>query len=234
MKQTFELFWRQTVALKKALHNRTFDATASDFRAAELQCCCYPTTRVLWDRPVPPMSDAAASPRLTPQTNQPTNPRRKKREREGEREKTHPARVKRARRLELTSGRLCWRPALRRPASMSEPRSSRPPWAPLSYYSHSSGCSRGCQTSKRTFSAATISLSLPPSLSHLLLSLTRFLSSSPRLPPSSSLPPRLHLLCGVCLIALSQGAKWRGLFRLVFSCARRSQSKQKMRHGEKG
>lgn len=137
-------------------------------------------------------------------------------------------RVKRARRLELTSGRLCWRPALRRPASMSEPRSSRPPWAPLSYYSHSSGCSRGCQTSKRTFSAAAISLSL--------LSLTRFLSSSPRLPPSSSLPrpPRLHLLCGVCLIALSRGAKWRGLFRSAFSCARRSQSKQKMRHVEEG
>lgn len=78
-------------------------------------------------------------------------------------------------RLGLTSGRLCWRPALRHPASMSEPRSSRPPWALLSYYSHSSGCCRGFQTSKLTFtlplSLSLLSLSLPPPLLGSLLSL---------------------------------------------------------------
>lgn len=84
-------------------------------------------------------------------------------------------------RLGLTSGRLCWRPALRRPASMSEPRSSRPPWALLSYYSHSSGCCRGFQTSKRTFTLP-LSLSLSP-LSHTLslLGCLLFLSASPPL-----------------------------------------------------
>lgn len=109
--------------------------------------------------------------------------------------KPSPVRVQQARRLGLTSGRLCWRPALRRPASMSEPRSSRPPWAPLSYYSHSSGCSRGCQTSKRTFNAAAISLSplsLPLSLSH---SLSLLLSSAPSffLAPPSPPPPLWRL-----------------------------------------
>lgn len=84
-------------------------------------------------------------------------------------------------RLGLTSGRLCWRPAPRRPASMSEPRSSRPPWALLSYYSHSSGCSRGCQTSKRTFTLSlslTHSLSPSPPLSLLLSSAPSFHSLS--------------------------------------------------------
>lgn len=102
-----------------------------------------------------------------------------------------PVAAQRQGRLRLTSGRLCWRPVLRHPASMSEPRSSRPPWALLSYYSHSSGCSRGCQTSKRTF---TRSLSLSLSLS--LLSLY---------PPLlvSLLLPCLPCSC-VCLIALSE------------------------------
>lgn len=107
-------------------------------------------------------------------------------------------------RLGLTSGRLCWRPALRRPASMSEPRSSRPPWALLSYYSHSFGCSRGCQTSKRTFT-------LPLFLSLSLHSLS--LSSSPWLPPFLLASP-LFLLFDRAV----RGAKWRGLFHLAFSC----------------
>lgn len=122
-------------------------------------------------------------------------------------------------RLRLTSGRLCWRPALRRPASMSEPRSSRPPWALLSYYSHSSGCSRGCQTSKRTF---TLSLSLSHSLSPF--SLYPPLLGSLLFP----LPPLLLRLFDRAV----RGAKWRGLFHLAFSCACVSQSKQKMRHVE--
>lgn len=103
-------------------------------------------------------------------------------------------------RLGLTSGRLCWRPALRRPASMSGPRSSRPPWALLSYYSHSSGCCRGFQTSKRTFT-------LPLSLSSLSLSL----SSTPSF---LSLAPLLLRLFDRAV----RGAKWRGLFHLAFSC----------------
>lgn len=69
--------------------------------------------------------------------------------------------------LRLTSGRLCWRPALRHLASMSEPHSCRPPWALLSYYSHSCGCCRGCRTSKRTFTPS-LSLSLFLSLSFSL------------------------------------------------------------------
>lgn len=131
---------------------------------------------------MPPMSYVAALPRLTTQPNR--QPREKRRR---IRRKKHRVSAQRARCLELTSGRLCWRPALRRPASMSEPRSSRPPWAPLSYYSHSSGCSRGCQTSKRTFSAAAISL-LALSLSH---SLSLLLSSAPSffLAPPSPPPP---------------------------------------------
>lgn len=96
-------------------------------------------------------------------------------------------------RLGLTSGRLCWRPALRRPASMSEPRSSRPPWALLSYYSHSSGCCRGFQTSKRTFTLP-LSLSSTPSFLSLAPLLLRLFDRAVR------------------------GAKWRGLFHLAFSC----------------
>lgn len=117
--------------------------------------------------------------------------------------------------LGLTSGRLCWRPALRRPASMSEPRSSRPPWALLSYYSHSSGCCRGFQTSKRTF---TLPLSLCL-LSHSL---------SPRLPPFSLWLPSS---C-VCLIALSEEQSGVVFFTWRLVAARVSQSKQKMRHVE--
>lgn len=132
-----------------------------------------------------------------------------------------PVLAQRQGRLRLTSGRLCWRPALRRPASKSEPRSSRPPWALLSYYSHSSGCSRGCRTSKRTFT-----LSLSPSLTLSPLSL----SSSPWLPPSSfhPLPPLLLRLFDRAVT----GAKWRGLFLLVFRRTHASQSKQKTRHVE--
>lgn len=122
-------------------------------------------------------------------------------------------------RLGLTSGRLCWRPALRHPASMSEPRSSRPPWALLSYYSHSSGCCRGFQTSKLTF---TLPLSLP--LSPFSLSP----SSSPRLPPFS---PWLPSSC-VCLIALSEEQSGVVCFTWRLVAARVSQSKQKMRHVE--
>lgn len=107
-------------------------------------------------------------------------------------------------RLGLTSGRLCWRPALRHPASMSEPRSSRPPWALLSYYSHSSGCCRGFQTSKLTFT-------LPLSLSLLSLSLSLLLSSAPSF---LSLAPLLLRLFDRAV----RGAKWRGLFHLAFSC----------------
>jgi len=131
---------------------------------------------VLWDRalPPPPPGDAAftaaALSALSPGPP-PSTPR---------------CAAQRHSRLRLTSGRLCWSPALRRPASMSAPRSSRPPWAPLSYYSHSAGCPRGCRTSKRTFNAVspTHSVSLSP------------LSILPPSPPAS--PP----LC-VCLIALS-------------------------------
>lgn len=79
---------------------------------------------------------------------------------------------------------------------MSEPRSSRPPWALLSYYSHSSGCCRGFQTSKRTFT-------LPLSLSSLSLSLSFF--------------SRAPLLLSLFDRAV-RGAKWRGLFHLAFSC----------------
>lgn len=66
----------------------------------------------------------------------------------------------------------------------------------------------------------------------------RYLSLT--LSPLSLYPPLLGSLlffpclpssC-VCLIALSRGAKWRGLFHLAFSCARVSQSTQKMRHVE--
>lgn len=106
-------------------------------------------------------------------------------------------------RLGLTSGRLCWRPALRRPASMSEPRSSRPPWALLSYYSHSSGCCRGFQTSKHTFT-------LPLSLS-LLSPLSLSLSLAPSF---FSLAPLLLRLFDRAV----RGAKWRGRFHLAFSC----------------
>lgn len=120
-------------------------------------------------------------------------------------------------RLGLTSGRLCWRPALRHPASMSEPRSSRPPWALLSYYSHSSGCCRGFQTSKRTFTLP-LSLSLAYTLSPL----------SPRLPPFS---PWLPSSC-VCLIALSEEQSGVVCFTWRLVAARVSQSKQKMRHAE--
>lgn len=127
-------------------------------------------------------------------------------------------------RLGLTSGRLCWRPAPRHPASMSEPRSSRPPWALLSYYSHSSGCCRGFQTSKRTFTLP-LSLSRAYTLSPLTLS---SLSSSPRLPPFS---PWLPSSC-VCLIALSEEQSGVVCFTWRLVAARVSQSKQKMRHAE--
>lgn len=105
--------------------------------------------------------------------------------------------LQREHRLGLTSGQLCWRPALRRPASMSEPRSCRPPWALLSYYSRSSGCSRGCQTSKRTFPP---SLFLPLSLSPICVSI--LLSLAPSFSLSFSPSPGLPFSCD-CLIALS-------------------------------
>lgn len=74
-----------------------------------------------------------------------------------------------------------------------------------------------------------ISLSLTP------LSLSLPLSSSPWLPPfplSPASPPLWRLFDR----AVRGAKKWRGLFHLAFSCARRSQSKQKMRHveGKKG
>lgn len=65
-------------------------------------------------------------------------------------------------------------------------------------------------------------LSLTLSLSPLSL------SSSPWLPPFFPLPPLLWRLFDRAV----RGAKWRGLFHLAFSCARVSQSKQKMRHVE--
>ena len=119
-------------------------------------------TRVLWGRTHArcPRSDAAAPQRSTPHISHslflPPSP--------GPPSKPRCQRSATAASW-LTSARLCWRPAPRRPASMSEPRSSRPPWAPLSYYSHSSGCSRGCQTSKRTFNTVAVPLSLTLSLS---------------------------------------------------------------------
>lgn len=80
--------------------------------------------------------------------------------------------------------------------------------------------------------AVAISLSL--SLSLLSLSLSLY---PPLLGSLLSLSPLPPLLCGVLFDRAVRGAKkWRGLFHLAFSCARRSQSKQKMRHveGKKG
>ena len=87
----------------------------------------------------------------------------------------------------LTSGRLCWRPAPRPPASKFALYSSRPPSALLSYYYRFSGYSPESQTSKHT-SPPPLHSFLSPSLS---LSLCPTLSLTPSLDRSLFLPPFL-------------------------------------------